>query len=117
MTLSEPDGGVPRETLVRALTAEGVPGVFGGYVNVHLLPMYQQRIAYGRGGFPWTAPFCDAPPSYRKGICPVAEALHDRQSLNLELCSQAFTDDEIDQVAEAFRKVWRRRQALAEFRG
>ena len=38
---------VPRSRLIEALTAEGITGLTAGYVNVHLLPIYQQKIAYG----------------------------------------------------------------------
>ena len=46
--------GVNRERLVEALSAEGVP-VGAGYVNVHLLPIFQQKIAFGSHGFPWSS--------------------------------------------------------------
>ena len=45
---------VSRELLVKALAAEGVPGLGLGYANIHRLPMYQKKIAYGFHGFPWT---------------------------------------------------------------
>ena len=105
--------GVSRKTILEALQAEGVP-VYGGYVNLHLLPMYQQRLAYGRRGFPWTADFYKGDVSYAKGICPVAENLHDETFLQIGLCSHGFTDREIDLVIDAFRKVW---EHLDELRG
>ena len=105
--------GVARRTILEALQAEGVP-VGGGYQNLHLLPMYQKRLAYGRRGFPWTADFYKGDVSYARGICPVAETLHDESFLQIGLCSHAFTDREVDLVIDAFRKVW---EHLDQLRG
>ena len=67
----------PRHIILEALQAEGIP-LAGSFDNIHLLPMYQQRIAYGNGGFPWTADVDKGRVSYEKGICPVAETLQDK---------------------------------------
>lgn len=97
--------GVPREQVVKALRAEGVPASTG-YLNLHLLPMYQQRIAHGRNGFPWSAPFYHGTVSYAKGICPVAEDLHDRRYIGMSMCLFDYTAQDIDLLISAFRKVW-----------
>jgi perosamine synthetase len=99
------DTGIPRPTILQALQAEGLP-IAGGYENLHLLPIYQKRIAYGKKGFPWTADVYKGRVSYEKGICPVAEELQDASFLQIGLCVYAFTDREIDQMIGAFLKVW-----------
>jgi dTDP-4-amino-4,6-dideoxygalactose transaminase len=104
---------VGRAQIFEALTAEGVPGLAQGYQNVHLLPMYQKKIAYGHRGFPWTAEFCKREIDYRKGICPIAEGLHDENYLGLEICMHQFADGEIDLVVESFHKVWAQLSSLA----
>jgi len=99
--------GVHRRQLVDALTAEGVPALgAGGYVNVHLLPMYQNKIAFGSKGFPWTPEIYKGRVSYQKGICKVAEELHDRSFIGMEMCLYHYTDADIDLMIEAFHKVW-----------
>jgi dTDP-4-amino-4,6-dideoxygalactose transaminase len=98
--------GVSRELLIEALTAEGVTGLTSGYVNVHRLPMYQQKIAYGSNGFPWSSDICKRDVSYEKGICPVAEKLHDSTYMGLSTCMHALSDDDIAGIAKAFSKVW-----------
>jgi dTDP-4-amino-4,6-dideoxygalactose transaminase len=98
--------GVTRAAIKAALEAEGLSGLMAGYQNLHLLPMYQRKIAYGSRGFPWTSDVCKRAVDYRKGICPVAEELHDESFLGLALCVFEFNDDEIDLVIAAFRKVW-----------
>lgn len=99
--------GITRERLVEALQAEGVPWIYNGYQNVHLLPMFQKRIAYGSRGFPWTSDVYKGFVRYEKGICPTAERLHDRDLVCLQLGQHWYTDDETDRVIEAFRKVWK----------
>lgn len=101
----EVDTGVSRSDIASALKAEGVP-VSEGYQNIHLLPIYQKKIAFGSKGFPWNSEFNKNDISYEKGICPIAEKFHDKTVLALGLCTYDFTDAEIDQIAKAFRKVW-----------
>lgn len=98
--------GVPRARIVEALEAEGVAGLAAGYANVHLLPMYQQKMAYGSRGFPWTSDICRRDVSYEKGICPVAETLHDSTFLGYEMCMHDLADKEVDLLVAAFQKVW-----------
>jgi perosamine synthetase len=97
--------GISRKKIAEALVAEGIP-IVEGYTNIHLLPMYQQKIAYGSAGFPWSSDICKRDIDYSKGICPVAEELHDITYLGLEMCVFDFTDSDIDLIADAFRKVW-----------
>ena len=106
--------GVSRDLLFQALQAEGVMGLAQGYQNVHLLPMYQRKICYGHSGFPWTAEFARRDIDYRRGICPVAERLHESTYLGFELCVHELDDAEVDLIALAFRKVWAQRSALAQ---
>ena len=97
--------GVVRDLLVKALRVEGVPASTQ-YVNVHLFPMYQKKIAYGKSGFPWSAPFYRGSVSYAKGICPVAEGLNDRRYIGMSMCLYDYTVQDIDMIISAFRKVW-----------
>ena len=105
MVLDAAATGVPRERIIAALVAEGV-SVAGGYCNLHLLPMYQKRMAYGSKGFPWSGGLYRGKVSYAKGICPAAESLNDERFLCIGLCQYAYTAEDIDLIAEAFRKVW-----------
>ena len=105
MTLDPILLGVPRDRILAALEAEGVPALAGGYQNVHLLPLYQKKIAYGSKGYPWINGSQVSTVSYRKGICPVAEKLQDETYLGLSFCSHRFNDAEIDLVIAGFQKV------------
>src|SRR4029450_1368053 len=106
MTLDPAALGVSRVRIVEALRAEGVPGLAAGYQNLHMLPMFQNKVAYGTGGFPWTSSYASREVSYAAGICPVAEELHSRTFLGLNLCMCEFMPDDVDLVVKAFRKVW-----------
>ncbi|MCE5181778.1 MAG: DegT/DnrJ/EryC1/StrS family aminotransferase [Anaerolineaceae bacterium] len=98
--------GVSREKIHSAMEAEGVTGLAQGYANVHLLPMYQKKVAYGSNGFPWTSDICHRDVSYAKGICPVAEELHDKTYLGFEMCLHELENEDVDLIVAAFKKVW-----------
>jgi len=112
LVYDEKAAGVPRERLVAALRAEGLE-VGDSYCNLHLLPMYQQKQAYGRHGFPWSAQFYQGSVSYDKGICPVAEQMNDSALLYIGMCVYRYADRETELVLEVFNKVW---SALDELR-
>ena len=98
--------GVSREQIIKALEAEGVIGLMRGYANLHMLPMYQNKIAYGSKGFPWTLKEVRQDIVYTKGICPVAEKLHDKTFMGFLMCLHDLSDDDIDLIVSAFEKVW-----------
>lgn len=97
--------GVSRDKIHAALRAEGVP-VGNRYQNLHLMPMYQKKVAYGSKGFPWTSDICKRDVDYGKGICPVAEELNDSTYLGLGMCVYDLSDEDVDLIVNAFRKVW-----------
>ena len=106
MLIDTDETGVSRNRIVEALQAEGLPGLCGGYTNIHLLPIYQKKIAYGSKGFPWNSESCKRDVSYKKGICPVAENFQDKRYMGIEMCLHRYTNEEIDLVIQAFQKVW-----------
>jgi len=106
MVLDVESLGVSRERVFEALQAEGIEGLGTKFANIHRLPLYQNKIAYGSGGFPWTSDICKRDVDYAKGICPVAEGLYDRSYLGFLMCMHEMTDQEVDLMIEAFHKVW-----------
>ena len=105
--------GITRDQFIGALTAEGVPALAGGYVRpLYLLPMYQQRIAFGSKGWPFTALQGAAAPDYSRGACPVCEDLHFNRLIGFEVSLHTFTAEQIKGIGAAFRKVWSRRHEL-----
>ena len=99
---------VDRAVFCRALTAEGFP-MWGGYVRpLYMLPMFQRRIAFGRQGYPFNL----TDRSYDRGMCPVAERMHERELIQFETCAFDLSDDDIDRLIEAFVKVHAARDDL-----
>lgn len=98
-------GGATRADVARALQAEGVP-VAEGYVRpLYLQPMYQQRIARGARGCPWTCGHWNGEVSYEAGICPVTERLYDTELLLVDVCRHPLTIADARDVADAAEKV------------
>lgn len=97
---------ISREKLVDALRKEGVPSLVEGYVNLHRLPMFQKKIAFGSLGFPWTFHDKNLQPDYSLGTCPVAEELHDKTYLAFAITGLDLTEKDITLIGKAFRKVW-----------
>tara|TARA_Y100000739_G_scaffold229613_1_gene244988 strand:- start:3925 stop:5205 length:1281 start_codon:yes stop_codon:yes gene_type:complete len=98
--------GVSRKNIKLALEAEGIEGLIEGYANIHMLPIFQEKIAYGNKGFPWTSDICKRDVSYSKGICPIAEELHEKSFLGYEMCLHELNNEEVDLIISAFNKVW-----------
>ncbi len=94
-----------RSYLLKCLKDEGVQGLYEGYANVHRLPMYQKKIAYGNKGFPWSN--FNKKISYKKGICPISEYLHDKSFISMEICLFDLSKNDIEMIGKAFRKVWK----------
>jgi perosamine synthetase len=112
MTLKTEQLAISRDEIIEALRAEGVPGLFGGYQNLHLLPLFRHKIAYGTLGFPWTSPYAGRDVSYGPGLCPIAEDLHRNSLFGINTCSHEFAEDDVALIVEAFHKVWNQLSAL-----
>jgi len=98
---------VTRERIIQALVDEGIyDGLANGYANLHLLPIFQEKIAYGKKSYPWNLTENGKKISYKKGICPIAEKLHDESLIMFEVCLFELSDSDIDLIIKAFKKVW-----------
>jgi perosamine synthetase len=101
--------GVDRELFSRALAAEGFPH-FKGYVQpLYRLPIFRQRLAFGRSGYP----FHLSGARYEECVCPVAERLYAKELLCFEPCMYSLDGAALDLLGEALRKVHRHRHELA----
>ena len=108
--------GVPRELMVQALKAElpvtelresEGPLVGMGYVRpLYFLPIFRNKIGYGKTGCPFTCPHYEGEVRYEEGMCPNAEAAHFRRVITHELMRPGMTRADLDDVAAAFHKVW-----------
>lgn len=105
--------GIPRDRLVAALNAEGIP-IGQGYVEpIYLEPVYQKRIAFGKDGFPFTYHGYKGQVNYEPGICPVTERMYYDELIHTEVCHADVTRRDLDDVVMAFYKVF---ENLAELK-
>jgi len=97
--------GMSRRQIVKQLQNEGVP-IGEGYLNLHLLPMFQNKIAYGTKGFPWNLNKRTQLINYKKGICPVAEKLQDKTFAAFDIAAINMEIKDAHQIVKAFNRVW-----------
>lgn len=93
--------GISRADFSRALAAEGFPHAEGYVRPLYRLPAFQQRIAIGRDGWPFTLTNRE----YTEGMCPVAERLYASEMLCFEICAYRIDDSLAEQLIGAVRKV------------
>lgn len=105
--------GVSRDMICNALEAEGL-SIMRRYQNIHLLPIYQRKIAFGNSGFPWSSEFCKREIDYSKGICPVAEELNDKSFIGIGMCVFNLTLEDIKLIGMVFKKVWKNLDSLKD---
>ncbi|MCL9683569.1 DegT/DnrJ/EryC1/StrS family aminotransferase [Legionella maioricensis] len=106
--LDEARLGVSRKDFSAALTAEGFPHFVGYVTPLYMLPVFQKRIAFGREGWPFNL----TNRQYHKGLCPVAERMHERELLGFETCAYRVDNQHIELLIEAVRKVHTYRHSI-----
>lgn len=103
--------GVERAVFVAALRAEGVP-VGTGYVRpMYANPTFLKKIAYGSGGYPWSA-HPEAGQDYRHGLAPVAERLLYEEFLWFYHIAYPSTEEDMRDIGRAVRKIVAQRASL-----
>jgi dTDP-4-amino-4,6-dideoxygalactose transaminase len=101
--------GVSRTAFTQALAAEGFPANPGYVAPLYRLPVFQKKLAFGAEGYPFTL----SQRSYNGKLCPVTERMHEHEELGLGICSFDLSDELIEKLILAFRKVYENRAALA----
>lgn len=92
---------INRNVLIKKLRREGVP-CSEGYLNLHEIPFFKNKIAYGLRGFPWS----NRNKNYLNIKCPVAEDLHNKSFFFIPLTEYNFGTNDIYSIIESFNKVW-----------
>ncbi|HEY7608071.1 MAG TPA: DegT/DnrJ/EryC1/StrS family aminotransferase [Alphaproteobacteria bacterium] len=103
--------GISRDTFSKALAAEGFPHAVGYARPLYKLPLFQRRIAIGRGGWPFTL----TDRTYADGLCPVTERLHRDEALLFEPCAYDADEAMTERLCAAIRKVYERRHDLVAY--
>lgn len=105
MTYDERQIGISRQRFIQALMAEGIP-VGSGYPRpLYHNPLFQERMAYGKQGCPFTCHLYQGTVSYAKGLCPVAEDLCAQSALWTFVVRPPATTADMDDIIHAFEKV------------
>ena len=105
MKFKEDIVGIPRSLFCKALRAEGIP-VYEGYVRpLYLQQLYQKRLGYGGKGCPFNCHMYDGDVDYRKGICPTAERMYEKELISLEIVKHPQVLDDMDKIVQGFKKV------------
>jgi dTDP-4-amino-4,6-dideoxygalactose transaminase len=101
--------GAPREAVLQALQAEGIP-VCGGYA----LPLYRQPLFLNRAFGPYL-PNASRTLDYGKVKCPNCEKICGEQGAWFEQSLFLGAQSDMDDIAQAFEKVYNQREALAHW--
>ena len=97
--------GMSRDHFVEAINAEGYY-IRGGYLRpIYLEPMYEQKICFGKDGYPFTVNSRNNEIKYKKGLCPVAERLNDEEVMLTNIIYPPLTIDDMDGFVRAIKKV------------
>jgi len=78
---------------------------FGGVRPLYMLPMYQKLVGYGKVGCPFKCPHYEGEVNYGEGLCLNAETAHQRLLVH-EFIHPTMMKSDLDDVADAFEKVW-----------
>ena len=90
--------GIPRDKFCEAMRAEGIP-FFGGYVRpLYLNPLYTEQRAFAFRHYKGKV-------KYEKGICPVAELLHEKELVMTPVCRPPATFSDMDDIINAITKI------------
>lgn len=104
--------GISRNLFLQAVSAElpqprywDTTPLAEGYVKpLYLNPIYQQKIAIGKKGFPFNYNE-GVNYEYPKGLCPVTERLYEKELLLSPLVKEGITINDIKDFADAIEKV------------
>ncbi len=95
-----------RQKIIIELKKLGVPGLMEGYTNLVRLPIFQNKIAYGSKGFPWSHFKTKA--DYSLSNFKNVEKLNNKTFIGIQLCSYDFNISDIKNIGKKFFQVWKK---------
>ena len=90
--------GISRDLFCQALRAEGIPCSAGYVKPLYLNPLYLEKRAFAFKNYKGKT-------KYEKGICPVAESLHEKKLVAFEICRPPAKIDDMDDIIFAIQKI------------
>lgn len=104
-TYDEKKIGIPRDLFCDALVEEGIP-CFKGYVEpLYLNPLYLEKKAFAFKHYTGNV-------IYEKGLCPVAESLHEKQLINTLICRPPALIEDMNDMITAIHKILKNKNEL-----
>lgn len=104
-TFDETIVGIPRNLFCEALKAEGIPCAAGYVEPLYLNPLYLEKQSFAFKYYQGKA-------KYEKGICPVAESLHEKYLINTIICRPPATKNDMKDVIDAIKKIIKNKSEL-----
>ncbi len=93
------------QDIKKLLNTNGIK-VSNRYQNLHLLPLFQNKIGYDKN-FPWI--LNKRKINYKKGICPNAEFLNDKSFIGLNLCNFDYSESDLIYIIKCFKYIWKKK--------
>ncbi len=102
----EKELGLSMRKLVDAMRAEGF-SMSGGYVKpIYLMRLFRERRAFNKTNFPFgKSTYYKGNAVYKKGLCPVAERLYEKEFMFTDVCQHPYTRKHVDQFIAGLKKV------------
>jgi dTDP-4-amino-4,6-dideoxygalactose transaminase len=107
--------GIKRTTFAKAMESEGFSLSEGYQKPLYLMPAYQKKEIYPNSHFPFISKEYPHKISYKKGICPVAERMYEKELLFTTICRPPQTTKDIDLFIKAIKKVEKNIDALKAY--
>ncbi len=104
-------GGIQRDTVIKALNAEGLRVHTGHTQPVYRNPIFQE-MNFGRTGHPFTCSFYGKEIDYRTVHCPEAERIYAEEALCLPHATFLGPRSDMDRILDTLHKLERNQDEL-----
>lgn len=89
---------------------EGVRVEYGYTKPLYFQPIFQNKMAYGKKGYPFSLTDVD----YSEGLCPVCERMYSDELIIHDLMRPGMSNKDLNDVYDAFEKVYENIDELRE---
>jgi len=97
--------GIKRDIFCKALLAEGIPCAAGYVEPLYLNPLYLEKRAFAFKHYKGNV-------EYKKGICPVAESLHEKNLINTIIARPPAKLTDMKDIVKAIKKIIKNKNEL-----
>ena len=105
MKINEKIISIKKELIIKLLKKEGVQGLINQYGGINNLPIFKNKIAYGKKHFPWSL---QKKTNKNTSTCLKSEYLNNKVFFAIEVCLYELNNKDIDLIIKSFEKVWKK---------